>query len=125
MGLFRRLSASRTEAHYFDQLSVPGYPQVQMPSGGGGWAYGWYGRGDAMINIYRKSYYSDNPRGIERIPYAYGESGVHEVIHLSAKGGLGYDERELNKAARSLEPNGSFIDWDGALKTHCVPPEFR
>jgi hypothetical protein len=82
-------------------------------------------QGNAMINIYTLSYYSDNPRGAARIPYAYGERGVHEVIHLSAKGGLGYNDTELTKAARALEPNGTFVDWDGALKNHCLPPQFR
>jgi hypothetical protein len=125
MGLFEKIKSQPHGGILFDRNDVPGHPEVPQGAGGGGWAWGWYSQGNAMINIYTLSYFSDNPRGIARLPYAYGERGVHEVIHLSAKNGLGYNEAELTSAARALEPNGTFIDWDGALMNHCVPPKFR
>jgi hypothetical protein len=125
MGLFEKIKSQPKGGILFDRNDIPGHPEIPPVAGGGGWAWGWYPQGNAMINIYTLSYFSDNPRGASRIPYAYGERGVHEVIHLSAKGGLGYNDAELTKAARSLEPDGSFVDWDGALKNHCMPPQFR
>jgi len=125
MGLFEKIKSQPNGGIFFDRNDVPGHPEVPPVAGGGGWAWGWYPQGNAMINIYTLSYYSDNPRGAGRIPYAYGERGVHEVIHLSARGGLGYNEAELTKAARALEPDGTFVDWDGALKNHCMPPQFK
>ena len=126
MSLFERIKGQEKGGVLFDQNDVPGHPEVGNVSGGGGWAWGWYSQGNAMINIYRRSYFTDNVSdNPERIPYHYGEVGVHEVIHLSAKGGLGYTEAELTTAARALDPNLDYRDWDGYLKHHCVPAQYR
>jgi hypothetical protein len=106
----------------------PHYPNLQLPAGGGGWAWGLYAQGNATINVPRMGYYSDRPEGAARIPYTYGANGLHEVIHLSGKFGT-YSDGHLTQAARLLEPNAGIGTgdqaWGEALKRHCVPPKYR
>ena len=49
---------------------------------------------------------------------------MHEVVHLSAKWGF-YDDAHLTRAAQAIEPEADVLDWDNALRRHCLPAEFR
>jgi hypothetical protein len=98
---------------------IPSYlPPV---SGGSGLSWGNILRGDATAMIFLKGGYSDNPASLARLPYDYGISGIHEIIHLAAKNEP-YRERLLNESASKLE-RGS--DFDKYLKNHCLPAKFR
>ena len=87
-------------------------------SGGGGASWGSITGGNAILWIYQKGAYSDGLSYSQKyLPMSYGESGIHELIHLAGKNG-GYGEAILNLAARELKVGASFED---ALRNHCVP----
>jgi hypothetical protein len=90
-------------------------------SGGSGLAWGNILRGDATAMIFLKGGYSDNPASLARLPYDYGISGVHEIIHLAGKNTT-YSEELLDRAARGLERGTNF---DKYLKDHCLLAKFR
>ena len=55
----------------------------------------------------------------DRIPYEYGITGIHEMLHHIGK--HMYSESELDQAGKDL--GGSIID--DYLRNHCNPPGFR
>jgi hypothetical protein len=124
MGLFEKIGSQPNGGILFNQDRPRGHPEMSPVAGGSGWAWGSFMQGNAQINVYTKGYYSDNPAGGARIPYMYGITGLHEIIHMSAKWGT-YDEPHLTRAAQALEPNAGITDWDTALKRHCLPEQFR
>ena len=98
---------------------IPSYlPPV---SGGSGLSFGNILRGDATAMIFLKGGYSDNPASLARLPFDYGISGIHEIIHLAGKNTL-YSEALLNRAAGGLERGSGF---DTYLKNHCLPAKQR
>ncbi len=124
MTLFEKIRSQPNGGILFDTNEVPGHPEVPQVAGGGGWAWGSYLLGNAMINVYTMGYYTDNPSAAARIPYEYGLRGLHEVIHKSGKS-WGYTEAQLTQAARALEPDAEYAHWNLALKAHCVPIKFH
>jgi hypothetical protein len=130
MELFEEIKAQPKGGILFQPPSAPHphYPNIQMPAGGGGWAWGVYGQGNATINVSRQGYYSNRPYAAARIPYAYGLNGLHEVIHLSGKNGS-YNDALLTQAANALEPDAGIGKgdqaWGVALKKHCIPAKYH
>lgn len=100
---------------------APPHPSV---AGGGGTAEGYYRDGSVKIRITPLGYFADNPRGAYSIPYRYGLAGLHEIIHGAGQNEK-YSERDLTRAARAMEPNAGYLDWNYALKKHCLAPNQR
>lgn len=94
------------------------YPPV---AGGSGVAFGNILRGNATAMIFLKGGYSDNPASLTRLPYDYGISGIHEIVHLAGKNTT-YSKGLLNRAAGGLERGSNF---DKYLKDNCLPAKFR
>jgi hypothetical protein len=56
--------------------------------------------------------------------FRYGHTGLHDVIHGAGKNEK-YLESDLLEAAKKLEPNAGYFDWDQALAKHCLPAFLR
>ena len=55
---------------------------------------------------------SDNPASLARLPYDYGITGIHEIIHLAGKNTT-YSEDLMNRAAGGLERGSDFDKYGG------------
>jgi hypothetical protein len=110
----------------FQRLTLPHpyYPNIKPGSGGRGWAWGSFAQDNATINVIPDGYYSNIPEREAHVLHGYGITGLHEVIHMSAKWGT-YNDAHLTRAARTLEPDVEITDWDNALKRHCLPSRYH
>jgi len=117
MGLFEKIRSQPNGGIVF----APPHPRV---AGGGGTTEGYYRDGSVNIRITPLGYFADNPRGAYSIPFRYGLNGLHEVIHGAGQNEK-YLESDLLEAAKKLEPNAGYYDWNQALKKHCLAPNQR
>ena len=125
MGIFNQLTEVR--------INVPRgeYPHGQPNAGG--LAFAWKDPIRINKNEFRYeskawfytmgAYENSSSLALQRIPYEYGITGIHEMIHLAANQGMMYDHSEMDNAAHDLD---STIDSvDEYLRLHCSPPKMR
>jgi hypothetical protein len=117
MTLFEKIKTQPKGGFRFEPAR---HPIVGIASGT---AVGHYSFGNVTVTITPSHYSSDNPKGLAYVLLRYGIVGLHEVIHRASN--AGYDEDDLLKAVRALDPKFKGDDWDDALREHCLPPNQR
>lgn len=90
---------------------------------GSGAEWGSWDEGSVTVWIHRKGAVKNEnyAKSLERLPYDYTETAIHEIFHGAGENGS-YSHQAMDNAAGVFEPG---MNFDQAMKKHCIPPNRR